>query len=99
MAEDGTDDEAAPVSAGDAAMTMVTMELGYVEGVVDFILWDTPTTMIPTAGRVWDLARELLARPDVADPIVQRSLAQCWVFLGFDSTVCHYGGRPRREPR
>ncbi len=89
MAKDGTNDGAGPAPIDDARVTMATMELRYVEEVIDFILWDTPTSMIPTHARVWEIAAELASRSDVADPIVQAALTECWKFLGFDSTTCH----------
>ncbi len=55
----------------------------------DFILWDTPTSMIPTHARVWEIAADLASRRDVADPIVQAALIECWKFLGFDSMTSH----------
>lgn len=61
----------------DADNSMTTMELEYVEGVVDFMLWDTPTSLLPTEARVRRLVEELKARPDAGCLIVQAALAEC----------------------
>jgi len=45
--------------------------------------------MIPTHARVWEIAADLASRRDVADPIVQAALIECWKFLGFDSMTSH----------
>lgn len=66
---------------------MTTLELEYVEGVVDFILWDTPTSMIPTKERVIEIVDELRARPDVDNSIVQAALAECDRFLEIFTAV------------
>lgn len=89
MGSGGTNDGDEPAPIDDATVTMATMELRYVEEVVDFILWDTPTSMIPTIDRVWEMVGELAARQDAVDPIVQAALMECWKFLGFDSPPCH----------
>jgi len=43
----------------------------------------------PTTERVWRLAKELAARGDAADPIVQAAMDQCWDLLGFTGRTCH----------
>lgn len=78
-----------PAPGYEGGATMTTMELEYVEEVIDFILWDTPTSLFPTYERVWQLSAELASRSDVADPIVQAALVECWKFLGFESTTSH----------
>lgn len=92
MADDDGGGGAAPAWGDEASVTMETMEtmeLKYVEEVVDFILWDTPTSMFPTTERVWRLVKELAARGDAADPILQAAMDQCWDFLGFTGKTCH----------
>ena len=66
-----------------------TLPLAEVEDLVDFILWDTPTSMFPTAAQVILMLTELAARDDAADPIVQAAIAQCWNFLEFEIKACH----------
>ena len=66
-----------------------TLPLNEVEDVVDMVLWDTPTSLIPTAAKVVLMLAELAARDDVADPIVQAAIAQCWDFLEFKIKTCH----------
>ncbi len=61
--------------------TMTTVDLKLVEDLVDFILWDTPTSLFPTAARVRAMIGELQARPDVESPIVQDAIAECRRFL------------------
>lgn len=56
---------------------------------VDFILWDTPTSMIPTPAKVCVMLAELAARTDAVDPIVQAAMAECWGFLEFEIKTCH----------
>ncbi|MGI4794292.1 MAG: hypothetical protein ACRYF2_04710 [Janthinobacterium lividum] len=73
----------------DADNSMTNMEIEYVEEIIDFILWDTPTSMIPTSERVWQIAGELLARQDAASSIVQAAVVECWKFLDCDNIICH----------
>ena len=63
------------------ADSFTTLPLREVEDLVDFILWDTPTSMIPTPERVCRLMAELMARDDAGHPVVVAAIAQAWRFL------------------
>ena len=65
-----------------------TLPLDEVDEVVDFVLWDTPASMVPTPAKVCGMLAELAARADVADPIVQAAIAECWSFLEFEIKTC-----------
>ena len=62
-----------------------TLPLREVEDVTDVYLTD----MAPTAADVCQMLAELEARDDVANPIVQAAIAQCWDFLELEATTCH----------
>ena len=66
-----------------------TLQLGEVDELVEFILWDTPTSMFPTPAKVCIILAELAIRADVADPIIQAAVAECWDFLAFEIKTCH----------
>ena len=75
--------------AAEGAFSFTTLPLREVEELVDFILWDTPTSMIPTPEQVCRLMAELLARDDAEHPVVAAAVAEAWQFLDADGTTWH----------
>lgn len=56
---------------------------------VDFILWDTPTSMIPTIERVCRMMAGLMARDDTGHPVVIAAVAEVWRFFDPDQATRH----------
>ncbi len=75
--------------AAEGPFSFTTLPLREVENLVDFILWDTPTSMIPTPERVCRLLAELLARDDAGHPVVVAAIAEAWRFLDPDGATRH----------
>jgi hypothetical protein len=69
--------------------SFTTLPLHEIEDVVDFTLWDTPTSMIPTLERVCRLLAELVARDDAGHPVVVAAIAEAWRFLDLDGATRH----------
>lgn len=80
---------ASPDEADEGASSFTTLPLREVEDLVDFILWDTPTSMIPTPERMCRLMAELLARDDAEHPVVVAAVAEAWRFLDAAGTTWH----------
>ena len=75
--------------AAEGSFSFTTLPLREVEDLVDFILWDTPTSLIPTPERVCRLMAELLARKDAGHPVVVAAIAEAWRFLDRDGVARH----------
>lgn len=73
-----------------------TMPLAEVEDVLDFMLWSSPTTMLPTPELATIWLGDLRGRPDAGAPEIQRAIANVLDYLTDDTPAQADGERAIR---